>query len=81
MSQPEDEPLTARDEVEVAVLWAHQEAWARRRFGEDVSLNVGSFTHVHDDGVTVSTKVYGHGVLTTTSRELGVFEDEWQEIA
>lgn len=59
----------------------HQWEWVIERYGEDVAnkANFGWFVDELDIGVLVSSKVYGHGVLTTRSEKVGEFADTWEE--
>lgn len=53
--------------------YAAQAAYIRKRFGKEAaeSANYGWGVEDWENGVIISTKVYGHGVLTTTG-EIGL---------
>lgn len=72
--------LSPSEELEVAV-WRHQLELIAERFGDEAAnkANIGSGTVELEEGVIVTSKVYGHGRLTTQSTKLGVFEDEWED--
>lgn len=80
LAPPGECRLCDLERIEVAI-WDHQTEWITKRYGKDRArtANVGWATENLSDGFAVSTKVYGRGVLTTTSTALGVFQDEWDD--
>lgn len=56
-------------------VYTHQQEWAEEQFGKDVSTNIG---WAMEDGCTTS-KIYGHGILTTWFNEDGITDEEFEE--
>jgi len=73
----EDEQKKRMNDMDLdEIIIESQEKYIKENFGDKAEANIGWGVDEGDDYLTYQTKVYGHGILTTTVNKDGEIIDE-----